>query len=75
MIYEYKCNVCDHTIEIEKHLSDPPVKGLKCIRDTDPPEEPCEGIYEMILPHTLFALNDLCWSRNGYAKENNNGSN
>ena len=57
-IYEYRCPVCGHEVEVLQRLSDPPPKCEEC------EEEP---VMEKQVSATSFSLKGGGWASDGYS--------
>ena len=57
--YEYECEKCSKSFEVEQKMSDPPLET--CIRPR------CRGkVKRLIASSTIFILKGTRWFRDGY---------
>jgi putative FmdB family regulatory protein len=61
--YEYECERCKKTFEVDQKISDPPLK--ECALPA-PNGQPCGGEVKRLIGSTSFVLKGSGWFKDGY---------
>jgi len=71
--YDYECEKCHKTFEVEQKISDPPLKtcvlivGLTTVKPLDVDQSKCGGpVKRLISGPSAFVLKGGGWAKDGY---------